>query len=366
MRFCSASAVRILTFISLLVLTPHSFAQSTADTTSTTLATTTTSTPVTTTTPTQPPPPPTPTDPPTTTTTPTTTRHTETTPTTTATPTTSTPTTTSTSTSSSTSSSSSSSSSSVSSSTVTSSSTLSSVTTSTPGTTLIANPTRNVATTGRSPTNTLPGIVHPSDDPEDADPESAGATKGTTFWDNKGAVAGTFFAVALAIIGLIVAAVLLWKRRRSRFRDEEDEIYFEKYHEPPVQDSGSPTLGNIPGLGDSSHDIATHARVDAYPDRAIHHGWAPQDDYAHPQAYGMEYPPNTGYGGGQAQASQYAYAGQAGVGVSAQQGYSGQNRTSPGPHPFADPNNVARRGAAPPVGHSYSQDSHSVYSGSAY
>lgn len=198
-----------------------------------------------------------------------------------------------------------------------------------------------------------------------------------SFFDNKGAVAGTFFAVGLAVIGLIITAVVLLKRRRRRFRHEEDEIYFEKYHEPPVQESDSPHIGHGSGPHESSHDVAamTYARTDAYPDRAIHHGWVPpsaEAEFSNPQDYGMEYPPGTAYGAAQTQGGHYQYSGQTGAagmaGHGSQAQYGGAaRRTSPGPHPFADPSNTARRGPAPPVARSAeSYHNDQAYGGTAY
>ncbi|TCD69854.1 hypothetical protein EIP91_005931 [Steccherinum ochraceum] len=250
----------------------------------------------------------------------------------------------------------------------------------TPGTTLNAgtnaNPTHNVADPSATyvvPSGTLPGIVHPTENAQDPGTVAGAASSGsgTSFFDNKGAVAGTFFAVALVVIGLIVAGVSFLKRRRRRYRHEEDEVYFEKYHEPSVQDNHSPTLGS--GVGDSSHDLSTqvHARADAYPDRAIHHGWTPEAEYGNPQEYGVEYPPGTAYGNAQAQQAQYQYNGGGGTAyANASQGYLTAARKSPGPHPFADPHNASRAPAAPPVGYSRSTESHysnqSAYSGTAY
>lgn len=176
--------------------------------------------------------------------------------------------------------------------------------------------------------------------------------------------------MALVVIGIIIASTIFLKRRRRR-RDEEDEVYFEKYQSEPRLNDSSPNLGTIPGLGESTHDLAAvHARADAYPDRAIHHGWTAADmEYNSPQEYGVEYPPGTAYAAAQSQhqGHQYQYAGQTGTAYSnANQGYGATSRTSPGPHPFADPNNVARRPVAPPVSPGYArsmESHHTAYSG---
>lgn len=128
-------------------------------------------------------------------------------------------------------------------------------------------------------------------------------------------------------------------RRRARLRDEEDEVYFEKYRDPEPPFTSAPTAPS--GPSDTSYNISSATRPathDAYPDRSMHYG-APGGGQAygnpHPQQYGMEYPPNTAYAAA-AQGGQYQYQESA--------GYS-----QPGSHPFADPQNSSRQTAAPPV-----------------
>lgn len=140
-------------------------------------------------------------------------------------------------------------------------------------------------------------------------------------------------------------------QRRSRKRDEEEEEYFEKYQEPSVQVSPSHHTDH----NDSTYNLASAtammpARSDAYPDRALHYGTQPEQDYnvQYVAPEESEYPPGTAY----------AAAAQSGV----QYQYTRYQTPSPnsGSHPFADPQNLARPQVAPPVprGHTQSVDAY--------
>lgn len=165
---------------------------------------------------------------------------------------------------------------------------------------------------------------------------AAASDKG--FSSNKGAV--TAVAIIGTIVGTSVVAFIVFKilKRRARTRDEEDEMYFEKYNEqePPLNNSGPI---------DTSYNIAAATRpaaVDAYPDRSYHYGGtqpaASADAYANPQQYGMEYPPGTAYAAA-AHGSQYQYHGDA-------NGYGAQAHNN---HPYAHSQNSYRPAAAPSV-----------------
>lgn len=201
-------------------------------------------------------------------------------------------------------------------------------------------------------------------------------------------MAGTFTVVA--IIGLAIVTYIVYKviKRRSRVRDEEDDVFFEKYNresEPPLNNSNT-------GPSDSSYNVATTAAApDAYPDRAMHYGstaaavsaydnqqhyggtaaavsaynnqqqyGAPANGasaYDNPQQYGVEYPPGTAYAAAAQGGGQYQYTGQAG-GYDATAGYAASNGQA---HPFADPTNNTRNATAPPI--AYAQDAY--YTGTA-
>lgn len=114
-----------------------------------------------------------------------------------------------------------------------------------------------------------------------------------SFSHNKGAVAAVATIASLigvSIIGFIVFKVI---KRRSRLRDEEDDVYFEKYQDPdpPFHGSG--------GVNESSYNISSAtqpAATDAYPDRSMHYGnTQPGQVYTDPNQYGIQYPPNTAY-----------------------------------------------------------------------
>ena len=192
-----------------------------------------------------------------------------------------------------------------------------------------------------------------------------------SFFDNKGAVAAVFTIVGLVGLAILIAVATIFMRRRARRQDVEDEIYFEKYQDPAPtgHDDHYNNSNDFGGMGQDATDVITHASPDSYPDRNVHYGNTPSPnnqmyDYGNPQEYGVEYPPGTAYAAAAAQQGQYQYGvdqsqGQGAygggynynnAGAGGDQYYNSQARTSPGPHPFADPSNVTRQTAAPPVG----------------
>ncbi len=195
-----------------------------------------------------------------------------------------------------------------------------------------------------------------------------------SFFDNKGAVAGTFSVVGIVVVGAIIVAILYAKRRAARLQDEEDRTDCDNYND----------LNNDDGVGELSfggHDntseaqMTTHAAQDAYPDRAMHYGLPTMDEYAQPQPMampygataavaatgaGMEYPAGTAYARAQAQqGQQYQYEGYgaaAGYGqdynaqAQYQEPYYEQRQSPSSPtHPYADPRNSPRPEGAPAV-----------------
>ena len=214
-----------------------------------------------------------------------------------------------------------------------------------------------------------------------------------SFFDNKGAVAGTFTTAGAAIIGIIVIAVVVAKRRAARLQDEEDMTYFEKY-EGPNSTNGSaihdgtrtPTdpeasfvgLSGGHGMDVNDEPVATYAAPDAYPDRATHFGLPTMEEYAQPQAMGIDfssavdYPPGMSYDPTQ-------YAGYEGYNPAQYSGHDGYNSAQnagydnayaqpqqpyyaasypPQPmtaHPYANPTNSPRVAGAPPVQQLYGE-----------
>ncbi|KAH9850013.1 hypothetical protein C2E23DRAFT_887728 [Lenzites betulinus] len=212
------------------------------------------------------------------------------------------------------------------------------------------------------------------------------------FFDNTGAVAGTFSVVGVVVLGGIIVAVLYAKRRAARLQDEEDMTYFEKYN------TGNGDSHDIPGdlsFGNdnpSDAEMMTHAAPDAYPDRSMHYGLPSMAEYAQPQppvmsayaqppvmadyaqpqqppaaAYGaaatgagLDYPAGTAYARAQAQqGQQYQYEGYGATAYGAeynnnsqyQDAYYEARRSPSSPtHPYADPRNSPRQEGAPPVG----------------
>ncbi|TBU23499.1 hypothetical protein BD311DRAFT_673826 [Dichomitus squalens] len=205
------------------------------------------------------------------------------------------------------------------------------------------------------------------------------------FFDNKGAVAGTFSVVGVVVVGGIIAAIIYAKRRAARLQDEEDMTYFEKYEAPNNSSMASfndGAHGSEPEMSYAGHGgardmdvnaepLATHAAVDAYPDRATHFGLPTMEEYAQPSDMGLsfgnagvdyppgmapnagvEYPPGMAYN-----PTQYGgYEG--GYGYAAtqhQQPYYDPSNLAPAPatHPYANPSNSPRMTAAPPVQQQY-------------
>ncbi|KAI0796883.1 hypothetical protein C8Q75DRAFT_729721 [Abortiporus biennis] len=190
---------------------------------------------------------------------------------------------------------------------------------------------------------------------------AASAASGNSFFSNKGAVAGTFTVVAIVALILLFTVVRWVMKRQRRRRDEEDDAYFEKYQE---QDSATGNHNhyttNLGGLGESAVDVTVPASTDAYPDRNVHYGagaydQAQYDQTQYEQAY--DYPQGTAYAAA-SQGGQYQYNGYAGQQQAA-------SRTSPGPHPFADPHNSLRPSAAPPVNQPYAQSVDYYYGASS-
>ncbi|OCH92158.1 hypothetical protein OBBRIDRAFT_791536 [Obba rivulosa] len=160
-----------------------------------------------------------------------------------------------------------------------------------------------------------------------------------SFFDNKGAIAGTFTVVALLGAGAIAAITMYVMRRRHRLNDEEEEAYFEKLSEPGEYGNNSSFFGGNPSAAEVATSVA--------PDQAARFGTADSagslDD---PQVYPMDYPPGTALARAATQRGPYQYTGQFGTG--ADYGYPAQPPALRA-HPFADPINVQRQGVAPPV-----------------
>ncbi|KAI0346800.1 hypothetical protein BDW22DRAFT_1341780 [Trametopsis cervina] len=181
-------------------------------------------------------------------------------------------------------------------------------------------------------------------------PIGAASSSGASFSHNKGAIAAV--ATIASLIGISVIAYLTFKilKRRARLRDEEEEVYFEKYQEqdPPFQGTGP---------SDSSYNIDSAmqpAATSAYPDRSMHYG-TNDAVYADPQQYGMHYPPGTAYAAA-AYGEQYQYQGDnSNYGAAA----------STGSHPYARPENTSRPAAAPPVTRGYDHSQEIVETGYA-
>ena len=193
-----------------------------------------------------------------------------------------------------------------------------------------------------------------------------------SFFDNKGAVAGTFSVVGVVALGGIIVAFLYAKRRAARLQDEEDMTYFEKYNGPSERASSPTDMSFIGGAGGredlNDAPMATHAAADAYPDRSMHYGLPTMDEYSTAQPMGLnfgtgvEYPPGTsydpsaygGYEGSYAPAANQSYAPAANQNYAPatnQEYYDPNARRSPSSpnHPYADPSNSPRHYAAPPV-----------------
>lgn len=199
-----------------------------------------------------------------------------------------------------------------------------------------------------------------------------------SFFDNKGAVAGTFSVVGVVVIGAIFVAYMYAKRRAARLQDEEDMTYFEKYtgnntsspHMPP-----SPTDMSFIGGPETLHNepMASHAANDAYPDRSTHFGLPTMEEYSQPHTMGLnfnaglEYPPNATYDPTQYSGYDGGYGTQQdGYGSHPDAYYEGTRRSPTSPtHPYADPSNAARAVGAPRVQQQHYQHSEVVYHGEA-
>ena len=233
----------------------------------------------------------------------------------------------------------------------------------------------------------------------------------SSFFQNTAAVATTFSIVGVLVLGGIILAVVLAKRRAARLQDEEDMTYFEKYNagganpgEAYERSAGasSPNMSFTAGPNEPEdlNDVAptAHAANDAYHDRAMHYGaqadyglpqvQMTQADYAQGYGYGaaaMDFPPTANVAGyGAYDATQYAgYADGYGAGYENQQYVMpAQDQTPYAPygsqaqdpiarersptHPYADPSNMSRAAGAPAVQQHYLQPDESAYVGEAH
>ncbi|KAI0677026.1 hypothetical protein C8Q78DRAFT_61236 [Trametes maxima] len=245
-------------------------------------------------------------------------------------------------------------------------------------TALVVAPT----TTGRARTGTdttsYTWLTSSATATDEAVNRSGAASKG--FFDNKGAVAGTFSVVGIVAVGAIIVAILYAKRRAARLQDEEDMTYFEKYPNPHADgyDAHEASFGNDqPGEA----EIMTHAAPGAYPDRSTHYGPSGMEEFsqAQPVDYsytntagvgaGAHYPPGTAYARAQAQQGQQYQYDAYGTDYSTaqyQEAYYDTSRHSPSSpsHPYADPRNSPRQDGAPAVQQPYAS-SHDLGHGEA-
>jgi hypothetical protein len=145
------------------------------------------------------------------------------------------------------------------------------------------------------------------------------ANKNSRFFQNTGAVAGTFSAVGVAVVAIVGLFVYKFFKNRRTYDDDE---FFEKYPseaEPQINSTGG--YGASHGAlsdPDAGHSAMEHASATAYPDRAIHYG---QNEYTAggntAQAYdfgdvGLSFPPNASFAGGETDSrptTQYAGVG---------------------------------------------------------
>lgn len=209
------------------------------------------------------------------------------------------------------------------------------------------------------------------------DPTSLPFSSLPSFFDNKGAVAGTFAVVGAVLIGIIIFAIIQAKRRAARLQDEEDMTYFEKYESTPASVNVSavndgprtptelemsyPDHSSAREMDVNDEPLATHAAPGAYPDRATHFGLPSMEEYAQPQnmgldfSSGVDYPPGTSYDPAQ-------YIGYEGYNSAQYAGYEGTYAQPQQPHyaasypiqatqahPYANPTNSPRVPGAPPV-----------------
>lgn len=193
-----------------------------------------------------------------------------------------------------------------------------------------------------------------------------------SFFDNKGAVAGTFTAIGLVVLAAVVGTVTYFVRKHKHTRDEEDAAYFEKDdqdgdyfgsaaspHGASAQADGGVSASSEAyyghGRNPSMAQVMTPAAPDAYPDRTLHYGYS--DTSSTGASAGVEYPPGTAYAAAAASNGAYQYQYQYPYSNFTQYTYAynntgahdSQERVSPGPHPFADPSNVVKPAGAPPI-----------------
>jgi hypothetical protein len=191
-----------------------------------------------------------------------------------------------------------------------------------------------------------------------------------SFFDNKGAVAGTFTTVGVVVLAIAALVTRALIQRNRRLHEDMDDVYFEKYGEKEPSPMNDPEVGFGGPAMDSSMNVTTHAAADAYPSREVHYGadaYGMQADSRAPtgmqqgyeQAYDyhanggpmLDYPPGT-----QPSFAPETYEQQHHVyneyyngqqeSTSGQQEYYQPNSPS---HPYSNPSNAAHNAGAPPV-----------------
>lgn len=103
-------------------------------------------------------------------------------------------------------------------------------------------------------------------------------TSASSFFQNTGAVAGTFTAVGLVVIVILGLLFRSLSQRKRKLQDNMDDVYFEKYGEHEGHED--PEFGN--NGGDSAMDMTQPAEASAYPDRDVHFGPGDYSQAAYP------------------------------------------------------------------------------------
>jgi len=206
----------------------------------------------------------------------------------------------------------------------------------------------DATTITRIVTPTQPSISPPTNSSDDSN------SGGTSFWDNTGAVAGTFTVVGLVGLGAIIFLITFFiRRRRTRAYDRETDLAAAEAATAPVptfpdDDDDHPYRANT-GYGATSsgggYPAPSHASSHGtYAQSPLNHeayemaGPAPGGVFDHNAYYGG-YGAGYGAGGG---ADGYAGAGAAGIGVMRARSHN----NGPGENAFGAPEGAANPYAA--------------------
>ncbi|TFL00549.1 hypothetical protein BDV98DRAFT_569196 [Pterulicium gracile] len=135
------------------------------------------------------------------------------------------------------------------------------------------------------PTGDITNDFSPTEDepPTDSSTAETSSNASASFWDNKGAVAGTF--VSVSILALALVAFAFWRVRKRQHDKRADSVNFDRYSR-----AQSPDFGSGDGHHHTMADLSNEPPLSAYPNRDIHY-----DNIVPPPIIPIEYGNRSSY-----------------------------------------------------------------------